>query len=75
MAWLYSKITGWLAAAGVAAAVLFAAYSRGRSDQKTARAEDRIKSTSEARKIEHEVDGLGGDDVDRRLNKWMRDAR
>ena len=75
LAWIQSKLVKWAAAAGIVLALLTVIYGKGRSDQKAARARDRLQAVEKARKVEHEVDGLGADDVNRRIGKWMRDKR
>lgn len=69
---LTSRVGRYLAAIGAVAAILFAVYRKGAADNKAKRAEQRLKSISKAREIEHEVDRLGGDAVDRELDRWMR---
>lgn len=68
-----SRLTGWLAAAGVALAILFAAYAKGRQDAAANQTEHRIETIKKARKIEDEVDRLDPAGVDTRLREWMRD--
>lgn len=75
LAWIQSKLVKWAAAAGVVLALLTVIYGKGRSDQKAARARDRLQAVEKARKVEHEVDGLGAGSVGERLNEWMRDKR
>jgi hypothetical protein len=70
---LRSKLAGYLAAIGVAAGILLAAYSKGRTDAGHAQTADRLKASNKARKIENEVDSLGDGTVSDRLNEWMRD--
>lgn len=72
LASIWSRVTGYAIAIGAAMAVLFAAYSKGKQDASAKRAEQRLKSISKAREIENEVDRLGGDAVDRELDRWMR---
>lgn len=72
---LRSKVAGWLAAAGVAAGILLAAYNKGRQDAAARQAERRLDEINNARKVEHEVDGLSDDAVRDALGKWMRDGR
>lgn len=70
-----SRLTGWLAAAGVALAILFAAYSKGRQDASASQSERRLETIKKARKVEDEVDRLDPAGVDARLREWMRDQR
>lgn len=69
---LTSRIGRYLAAIGAALAILFAAYSKGKQDAASKRAEQRLKSIKKAREVENEVDRLGDDAVDRELDRWMR---
>lgn len=75
--WLLTKLKGWLAAAGVALAIVAGAFLYGRADGKrSAEAEvERAEADARnrARKVENEIDTLGDSDVQRRLNRWMRD--
>lgn len=69
---IWSRVTGYAVAIGAALAILFAAYSKGKSDAASKRAEQRLKSISKAREVENEVDRLGDDAVDSELDRWMR---
>lgn len=69
---IWSRVTGYAIAIGASLAILFAAYSKGKQDAASKRAERRLKSISKAREIENEVDRLGGDALDRELDRWMR---
>ncbi|MDI6027040.1 hypothetical protein QBK99_12650 [Corticibacterium sp. UT-5YL-CI-8] len=68
-----SKLAGYLAAIGAVLAVLFAAYSKGKTDAAVKQTEQRLENIETARKVEDEVDRLDPDGVDDRLGKWMRD--
>lgn len=68
-----SRIAGWLAAIGLAAMVIGAAYTKGRQDAATRQTEDRLKSIQKARHVEDEVGRLDPAAVDARLRRWMRD--
>ncbi|MBT1157038.1 hypothetical protein J1C56_15680 [Aminobacter anthyllidis] len=67
-----SRIAGWLSAAGVVLAILFAAYTKGRQDAAATQTEHRLETIKKARKIEDEVDRLEPAGVDTRLREWMR---
>lgn len=69
---IWSRVTGYAVAIGATLAILFAVYRKGGQDAAAKRAEERLKSISKAREVEHEVDRLGGDAVDRELDRWMR---
>ncbi|WP_411036842.1 hypothetical protein [Shinella sp. BYT-45] len=75
---IWSRISGWLSAAGVALAIIVGAFLYGRSGGKAAaeaeQARNNAKAIKKARGVEDEVNGMGDDDVDRRLNEWMRDG-
>lgn len=70
-----SKLAGYLAAIGAVLAVLFAAYSKGKTDAAVKQTEQRLENIETARKVEDEIDRLDPDGVDDRLGKWMRDKR
>jgi hypothetical protein len=72
---LYNKLTGWLAAAGIAIALLAAAYSRGAKDAAARQASARLQSINKARKVEDEIDRLDSAGVHARLHGWMRDGK
>lgn len=69
-----SRVAGWLAAAGLALAVLLAAYTKGRQDAAARQSARRLETIKKARKIEDEVDQMGPAAVDARLREWMRDG-
>lgn len=75
---LWTKLQGWLAAAGVALAVIAGAFLYGRADGKSdaeaEQAKANAKAIKKARGVEDEVNGMGDADVDRRLSEWMRDG-
>ena len=71
---LTSRIGRYLAAIGIAAGILFAAYSKGRKDSRLNQTADRLRASNKAKEIENEVDGLGADAIDDRLDEWMRDG-
>lgn len=72
MTFLYNKLTGWLAAAGIALTLLAAAYSRGRQDAAARQASARLETIKKARNVENEINRLDDNAVRDRLNKWMR---
>lgn len=75
---IWSRVSGWLAAAGVALAVIAGAFLYGRAggkaDAEAEQARNNAKAIKKARGVEDEVNGMGDDVVDRRLNEWMRDG-
>lgn len=77
--WLWTRLKGYVAAAGVALAFIVGAFLCGRSDGKAAADAARAKRDAEARqkarKVEDEINGLGDDAVSARLDKWLRDKR
>lgn len=76
---IWSRISGYLAAIGVALAVIAGAFLYGRSDGKAdaeaERARNNAKAIKKARGVEDEVQGMGSADVDSALAKWMRDGK
>ncbi|NGN45196.1 hypothetical protein G6N74_29520 [Mesorhizobium sp. CGMCC 1.15528] len=72
---LWSRFAGWIAAAGVALAILAAAYSRGKTDAAAKQTRQRLETINKARKVEDEVDRLGDADVRIGLDRWMRDGK
>lgn len=77
--WLWTKLKGYVAAAGVALTFIVGAFLYGRSDGKNAAEAARAKRDAEARqkarKVEDEINGLDDESVDSRLDRWMRDKR
>ncbi|NOV20953.1 hypothetical protein E5S70_33890 [Ensifer adhaerens] len=75
---LWSRITSWLAPAGVAIAIVAGAFfygrSSGKADAKAEQAKANAKAIKRARGVEDEVQNMGGGDIDRELAKWLRDA-
>lgn len=70
---IWSRVTGYAVSIGAALAILFAAYTKGKSDAAAKTTERRLKEINKAREVEHEVDRLGDDDVHRDLGRWLRD--
>jgi hypothetical protein len=76
---LWSRLSGYLAAAGVAFAVIAGAFLYGRSggkdDAEAEQARNNAKAIKKARGVEDAVQGMGSADVDAGLAKWMRDGK
>ncbi len=76
---IWLKAQGYLAALGVALAVIAGAFLYGRSDGKAdaeaEQARNNAKAIKKARGVEDEVQGMGSADVDSALSKWMRDGK
>lgn len=76
---LWSKLQSFLAAAGVALAVIAGAFLYGRSSGKAEadkeQAAANAKAAKKARGVEDEINKMGGADIDARLAEWMRDGR
>lgn len=72
---LWSKFSGYVIAIGGVLAILAAAYSKGRKDQKSSQTADNLKSIKAAKEIENEVSNLGSNDIDAEYVKWLRDGR
>jgi len=70
---LWSRFSGYAVAIAAALAILFGVYRKGGADAAARQAQTRLNEINKARKVEHEIDRLGGDDIDRRLSKWVRD--
>lgn len=75
---LWLKAQSWLAAAGVALAVIAGAFfygrSAGRQGAEAEQARNNAKAIKKARGVEDEIQGMGDADIDRRLGEWMRDG-
>lgn len=75
---IWSRVSGWLAAAGVALAVIAGVFLYGRAggkaDAEAEQARKNAKAIKKARGVEDEIQGMGDADVDRRLSEWMRDS-
>ncbi len=76
---LWSRISRYLAMAGVALAIIAGAFFYGRSDGKAdaeaEQARNNAKAIKKARGVEDEVQGMGSADIDSALAKWMRDGK
>lgn len=74
---IWNKVQGWVIAASAVLALLIGAYLKGRSDSKainkTKTLEDQVKSVEKAKEVEDEVRKMSPSDIDRRLDKFMRD--
>lgn len=55
-------------------ATLFGVYTKGRKDSAAAQDKKRLESVKTAKKVQDDVANLPSDDVDSRLDKWMRDG-
>lgn len=79
MTWLWSKLTGWLALAGVllsaALAIFFKGRSIGTATERAKQQADDMKAIQTAKEIQNEVDGLNDADLDKRYSKWVRDDK
>ena len=75
---IWARVSGWLAAAGVALAVLAGVFLYGRAggkaDAEAEQARNNAKAIKKARGVEDEIQGMGDADVDSALSKWMRDG-
>ncbi len=76
---IWSRLYGYLAAIGVALAVIAGAFLYGRSDgkadAKAEQARNNAKAIKKARGVEDEVQGMDGGAIDSALAKWMRDGK
>jgi hypothetical protein len=76
---MIGKIKGWLAAAGLVLAALFIAFWRGRragiDHIEAEQQKRRLKAMQDRKAVDDEVSQMGSNDVDQRLNGWMRDDR
>ena len=74
---IWSKIGGYIAVAGGAMAFVVGIFLYGRSagkeSAKAAAAKANAKAAKKARGVENDIQGIGDDAVDERLDKWMRD--
>ncbi|GAB4227760.1 MAG: hypothetical protein Kow0032_07210 [Methyloligellaceae bacterium] len=75
---LWAKLKFWVLAAAAVAAALLGAWWQGRREGKQAaaheRSRERLKAIEQVKEIDDEVSGLGADDLDRRLKRWVRDG-
>jgi len=74
---LWGRAKGWLIAAASALAIAAAVYVKGRSDQKTVDKnkdlKDRVESLKKAKEVSDEVHKMSPSDLDRELDRFMRD--
>lgn len=74
---IWSKIGGYVLAAGSAVAFVAGIFlygrSSGKAEQKADAAKRDAKAVKDARGVENEIQGIGDDAVGERLDKWMRD--
>lgn len=56
-----------------AVAIFFLAKTLGKSDAEREQAEADLNAAKRAKVIEDEITKLKSDDIDKRLDKWMRD--
>ena len=71
------KAALWAAIAVASGAALWIAFRRGRLEAEAEflirRADARIRSLQTAKEVSHEVQNADRADLERRLNRWMRD--
>ncbi|QWY83585.1 hypothetical protein [Rhizobium phage RHph_X2_26] len=76
---ILAKLKGYLAAAGVILAAIIGAtlygYRNGVQSERNKRVATNAKALDKARRVEHEISGLNGSELDARLAEWMRDKR
>lgn len=76
MTWIWSKIGGWLAAAGALILLAFGAWQKGRREGKAIIQAEQDRHRAEAiaakRKSDSEIDDLGHADLDQRMSRWVR---
>lgn len=76
---LWAKLQGYVAALGVALAVIAGAFLYGRSDGRQDAEAEQAKSNARARtqskEVENEINGLDDLAVRDRLDGWMRDGK
>lgn len=74
---IWGKIKGWVVAAGAALAIVGAVYLKGRSDQKSndqnKELKTRLDSVKKSKEVSDEVRKMSPSDVDRELDRFMRD--
>ena len=77
LAWLSRRVALWLSLGLALIAALAITWRRGRAAGKAAyatrRAEARIRALTTSRDIRHDVETSDPADLDRRLDRWMRD--
>ena len=76
---IWTRLSGYLATAGVILSVLIGAFFYGRADGKAdARAEqDRANAAArkQSKEVENEINGLDDRGVSDGLAKWLRDGK
>lgn len=74
---LWNKFQGWILGMGAVAGLLFGVYLKGRNDQSDATTskenKKRIKDLETSKEIEDNVTKMPKSDLDRKLDRWMRD--
>lgn len=79
LAALWSRVAGYVAAAGLLILALFSIWLKGRQDGKAVMREEQERHRREAveikRKLDDEIDGLSPADVDSNFARWVRKDR
>ena len=74
---LWDKFKGWVISAAALVALFVTVYLKGRSDQKETNQnkvfKERLESVTKAREVSDEVRKMSPSDVDRGLDRFMRD--
>lgn len=74
---LWNKFQGWILGAGAVAGLFLGVYLKGRTDQSASTTskenKKRIEDLETSKEIEDNVTKMPKSDLDRKLDKWMRD--
>lgn len=70
---LWAKVAGYAIVVATVLGILAAAYSKGKTDQKSKQTLENLKSVRTAKEIDDEINSLGSNDIDAEYVKWLRD--
>lgn len=74
---IWARASFWLALSGIALAALWIVWRDGKAAgtaaYATRRADAKVRSMQASKEIRHEVQNTGDADLDRKLDRWMRD--
>lgn len=75
--WTLDKLKGWLIGAGLLIAAIGVAFLKGRKagidHMEAEQAKHRIKTMEDRKAVDDDIQNLGSNDIDQRMERWLRD--
>lgn len=75
--WIWGKIKGWIVGAVLLIAAIGVAFLKGRKagvdHMESEQVKHRINAMKDRKAVDDEVQNLGSNDIDQRMERWLRD--